>query len=224
MSKLYVVATPIGNLKDITFRAVEVLKNVDLVLAEDTRVTRKLLSFFDIAKPVQSFHKFSSVRVAERVADLLRGDKSVAFVTDAGSPGISDPGQYLIQTIVRAGFGARIVAVPGASALAATISVSDIDCSEFMFLGFAPHKKGRKTFFERVAQSEVPVILFESPHRIQKTLSQLREAAGDRYVNIGRELTKMHEEVFRGKVSEAHKYFTGEKGRGEFTVIISAVQ
>ncbi len=224
MSKLYVVATPIGNLRDITSRALEVLKSVDVILAEDTRVTKKLLSRFDIHKPVFSFHRHSSRGTHEKVLEMLHENKSIALVTDAGTPGVSDPGQHLVKTLVEEGFGGSIVAIPGASSLAATISMSDIDCSEFLFLGFPPHKKGRKTFFERVAKSEAPVILFESPHRIQKTLSQLLAAAGDRYVNIGRELTKVHEEVFRGKLSEAGAYFAGEKQRGEFTLIVTGVQ
>lgn len=221
MSKFYIVATPIGNLKDITFRATEVLRSVDVVFAEDTRIAKKLLSHFSMVKQVESFHKYSPERVIERVAKLLSEDKNIAIITDAGTPGISDPGSYLIRQLVVKGFGDAIIAVPGPSSLAAIISVSDINCSEFLFLGFPPHKKGRKTLFLRVANSDVPVILFESPHRIHKTFKELEITCGkNRYINVGRELTKIYEEVFRGKLSEAQKYFVGEKQRGEFVLII----
>lgn len=220
MSKLYVVATPIGHLKDITLRALEVLKSVDVVFAEDTRVAKKLLSHYGILKPMESFHKYSPVRIAQRAIKLLEEGKNIALITDAGTPGISDPGYYLIRQLVAHGFGDAIVTIPGASSLSAIISVSDIDCGEFLFVGFPPHKKGRKTLFERIAKNNVPVIIFESPHRIQKTLKELEVACGDRYVNIGRELTKIYEEIFRGKLSDSQKYFVDEKERGEFVLIL----
>ena len=221
MSKLYIVATPIGNLSDITLRAVETLKSADFILAEDTRVTRKLLSHYGISKPLISFREHSSPKALERILDLFRGGKNLAFVTDAGTPGISDPGQRLVMAVKDF---AEIIAIPGPSSLAAIISVSDIELKEFVFLGFPPRKKGRQTFFKKTAQQladGMPVILFESPHRIQKTLKEAESACGDRYVNIGRELTKIYEEVFRGKLSNAEKYFTGEKQRGEFVIIVS---
>ena len=223
MPKFYVVATPIGNLKDITLRAIEILKSVDVVFAEDTRVARKLLSHFDISKPIESFHKYSPERVANRAAMLLGDDKNIALITDAGTPGISDPGYYIVKKITEAGFGDTVVAIPGPSSLAAIISASDIDLSQFVFFGFPPHKKGRKTMFERIAKSDVPAILFESPHRIQKTLRELETACGDRYINAGRELTKVYEEVFRGTLLEAQKYFAGEKERGEFVLVIDVM-
>ncbi len=210
MANLYLVATPIGNLKDITLRALEVLKGVDIILAEDTRVTRKLLSHYGISKPIL---RYLHGKDYARFQDL-------ALVTDAGTPGISDPGLKLIQDLSQKGF--KIIPIPGPSSLSAIISASDIDLSEFLFLGFPPHKKGRQTFFKRVAASEVPVIIFESPHRILKTLGELSKVCGERYVNIGRELTKIYEEVFRGKLSEALKYFKGERIRGEFTLILGA--
>ena len=209
MSKLYIVATPIGNLGDITFRALKVLREVDLVLAEDTRVTRKLLSHFDIRKPIlrylpkRDYKKFNNI----------------ALVTDAGTPAISDPGTMLVKDLAEAGFA--VIPIPGPSALSTIISVADIDCSNFTFFGFPPRKKGRKTFFEKVSKTEIPVILFESPHRIQKTLKELEVAMGDRYTNIGRELTKIHEEIFRGTLSGAQKHFVGEKQRGEFVIILN---
>lgn len=202
------IATPIGNLGDITFRAVETLKLVDFILAEDTRVTKKLLARFGIHKPVlrylpkKDYRKFNSI----------------ALVSDAGTPAISDPGAKLVRDLAAAGF--EIIPIPGPSALSAMISVSDINLSEFCFLGFPPRKKGRQMFFKRVVAFNISVILFESPHRIQKTLRELELVLDDRYVNIGRELTKIYEEVFRGKLSEARKYFTGEKIRGEFVIVL----
>ncbi|MEK7162575.1 MAG: 16S rRNA (cytidine(1402)-2'-O)-methyltransferase [Patescibacteria group bacterium] len=210
MGTLYIVATPIGNLKDITLRALEILKSVDVILAEDTRVTRKLLSHYGIKKQVL---RYIDSRDFERF-------ENIALVTDAGTPGISDPGRRLVENLFKKGF--KIIPIPGPSALSALISVSDIDLRGFLFLGFPPHKKGRRTFFKRVAQSETPVVLFESPHRILRTLKELQASAGERWVNVGRELTKLHEEVFRGKLSEALAHFEGEKERGEFVVIIDA--
>lgn len=217
MPTLYVVATPIGNLKDITLRAIETLKNVSVVLAEDTRVARKLLSHLGIQKHIIAFHEYSTPSQVARIVDSI-ADCDAALITDAGTPSISDPGQRLVAALTSR--GVAIVPIPGPSALSAILSVSDIDCSEFLFLGFPPHKKGRKTLFGRIAESNVPVVLFESPHRIQKTLRELEAACGDRYLNVGRELTKIYEEVFRGKLSEAQKYFVGEKQRGEFVLVV----
>ena len=222
MSKIYIVATPIGNLQDMTFRAIEVLREVDFVAAEDTRGARKLLSHFEIKTGLISFHKHSGKGSIKKITDLLNAGNNIAFVSDAGTPGVSDPGQWLISEIVK-NSDAEIIAIPGPSAITAVVSVSDIDCSNFTFLGFPPHKKGRKTFFEKVSKIEMPVILFESPHRILKTLKELEKATGDRYCNIGRELTKIYEEIFRGKLSEAQKHFTGEKQRGEFVLIIDKI-
>ena len=224
MAKLFIVATPIGNLGDITLRAIEVLKSVDFILAEDTRVTKKLLSRFAFSKTLISFQEHSSPKVLERILNLLKEGKDLALVTDAGTPGISDPGRRLIGAYLKAKLPsesvATVVPVPGPSALAAIISVSDIDLSEFAFLGFPPQKKGRQTFFKRLSKFDIPVILFESPHRIQKTLKELEAVCGDAYVNAGRELTKIYEEVFRGKLSEAQKHFVGEKQRGEFVIVL----
>ncbi|MBI2024371.1 16S rRNA (cytidine(1402)-2'-O)-methyltransferase [Candidatus Giovannonibacteria bacterium] len=209
MRKLYIVGTPIGNLKDITLRALEILKSVDVILAEDTRVSRKLLSHYGISKRVLRYihgKDFSNY-------------ESVAFLTDAGTPGISDPGTALVRDLMEKDF--EIIAVPGPSALAAAVSISDIELSDFIFFGFPPAKKGRQKFFKKISMQELPVILYESPHRISKTMKEILEICGDRYVNIGRELTKIHEEMFRGKISEALNYFVGEKMRGEFIIIIS---
>ncbi len=220
MPKLFIVATPIGNLKDITLRALEVLRAVDVVLAEDTRVAKKLLSHYDIRKPVWQFHEHSSPIAIEKIVAVLE-DKDCALVTDAGTPAVSDPGQRLISAIRHAPYAVDIVPIPGPSALTAALSISDIDCSEFLFLGFPPHKKGRQKFFARVSDSAVPAVLFESTHRIVKTLNELRAVLGDRHINIGRELTKLHEDIFRGTIGEALEYIVGEKQRGEFILIVS---
>src|SRR3989338_3660889 len=209
MKKLYVIATPIGNLKDITLRALEILKSADAILAEDTRVTKKLLTHYEISKPViryvygKDYSKFSNL----------------VLVTDAGTPAVSDPGTNLVKDLLRKDF--EIIAVPGPSALAAAISISDIELSDFTFFGFPPSKKGRNKFFDKVSKSEIPVVLYESPHRILKTLKELMDASGDRNVNIGRELTKKHGEMFRGKISEAIEYFSRDKVREEFFIIIN---
>ncbi|HBT81614.1 16S rRNA (cytidine(1402)-2'-O)-methyltransferase [Candidatus Giovannonibacteria bacterium RIFCSPHIGHO2_01_FULL_48_47] len=210
MRNLYIVATPIGNLKDITLRALEILKEVDVILAEDTRVTRKLLSHYNIRKPIFRY-------VSSRDFSNFR---QIALVTDAGTPAISDPGRKLVKDLSAKGF--TVIPVPGASALSAIASASDINLSKFLFLGFPPAKKGRRKFFEMVSKSKTPIILFESPHRILKTLSEIYQAAGERYLNVGRELTKIHEEVFRGKLSEAISHFKGERERGEFVVVVDS--
>jgi len=210
MGKLYVIATPIGNLKDITLRALEILKSVDVILAEDTRVTRKLLSHYGISKQVLRYVYGKNYGAHE----------NIALVTDAGTPAISDPGTNLIRDLYEKGF--EIVSVPGPSALTSAISVSDINLSDFLFLGFPPSKKGRNKFFEKAARSEFPVILFESPHRFLKTLRELHKAAGDRYINVGRELTKIYEEVFRGDLSQAISKYEKEGVRGEFVIILKS--
>lgn len=220
MNKVFIIATPIGNLKDITFRAIEILREVDLVLAEDTRMTKKLFSHYDIKTALFSFHKFSGKNSLKKIQYFIKQGKNIALVTDAGTPGISDPGRWLISEIIKYS-NVEIIPIPGSSAVSTIISASDIDCSEFTFLGFPPHKKGRKTFFEKVSRIEMPVVLFESPHRILKTLKELENIAGDRYCNIGRELTKIYEEIFRGKLSEAQHHFVGERQRGEFVIILS---
>jgi len=170
-------------------------------------VTKKLLAHYGIRKPVYRY-----IRNA-----LPQNLESVALLTDAGTPAISDPGLELVKFALGKGF--QIIPIPGPSALSAIISVSDIDLDKFVFLGFPPRKKGRQKFFQQINGYKAPIILFEAPHRIQKTLSELEKYCGNQYVNIGRELTKIYEEIFRGKLSEAQKYFIGEKIRGEFVII-----
>lgn len=220
MAVFFVVATPIGNLKDITLRAIETLKSVDIIVVEDTRVTKKILAHLFIHKPIIAYHKYSPQKIEKKIIDLLAIGKDIALVTDAGTPGISDPGHRLMRAINNALPSCNITPIPGPSSVTAMVSISNIDCREFIFLGFPPPKKGRKKFFERVASSQFPVILFESPHRIHKTLLELTQRVGDHYCNIGRELTKFFEEIFRGSLSDALEYFRNKPAKGEFVIII----
>lgn len=217
--QLYVVATPIGNLGDITLRALEILKQVDFIAAEDSRVTQKLLNHYSIAKKVVSYHQHSKLSRVDFIIDEILSGKSVALVTDAGTPGLSDPGNFLVARVLERGIAA--VPIPGPAALGALVSVAGIDLQKFLFLGFPPHKKGRETFFKAVAAAEYPVIYYDSPHRVIKNLDLLRTFAPDKKVILGRELTKMFEEVVRGGVGEVIGYFekNPDKVRGEFVII-----
>ena len=217
---LYIVATPIGNLGDMTLRALETLKGVDVVLSEDTRVTGNLLRHFEIKKPLVSFHEHTEREKAEKlIARLARGE-SMALVTDAGTPGISDPGNVLVS--MAAAVGIRTIPIPGASALAAIVSVAGIDMQEFVFKGFPPHKKGRETYFKAVAVSAVPVLYYESPHRVLKNLELLLSLAPEKKLVLGRELTKIFEEIVRGSVREVKEYLEKKEGKmkGEFVMIV----
>lgn len=231
MSTLYVVATPIGNLEDITLRALRVLKEVDLILCEDTRQTRKLLSAYDIKTPVDSYHAQSTRGKAEKILSLLAEGKNLALVSDAGTPTISDPGSLLIEQIYER-FGnppqgdVRVIPIPGANAALAALSASGIPSPSFVFLGFLPHKKGRETLFKEIAVSRRTVVLYESPHRIEKTLDALAQHLKDtrgRKVSIGRELTKKFEEIVSGSAEEVAAYFSNHPDhiKGEFVVIVS---
>jgi 16S rRNA (cytidine1402-2'-O)-methyltransferase len=231
---LYIVATPIGNLEDMTFRAVRILKEADLIFCEDTRITKRLLDKYEIGTPVFTIYHYMVKKGArkpiikfEQILRELENGKNIALVTDAGTPGISDPGSQLVEVPVKNNI--KVVPIPGASALTALASVSGIDLSEFIYLGFPPHKKGRETFFKKVVASEVPVIYYESPHRLIKNLELLSEIAtsptaprNDKRIILGRELTKMFEEIVRGKVDEVLEYFKNnqDKARGEITVIV----
>lgn len=217
MSVLYVVATPIGNLGDITLRALEILKEVDLIACEDTRHTLRLLNHFEIKKPLISFHQHSKIQKVEQIISSINSGQKVALVTDAGTPGISDPGQTLINTAYKDNI--RVVPIPGVSALTTLVSVSGLNNSEFEFIGFLPHKKGRQTKLKQIAQSHKPVIIYESPYRIKKLLNELQDVVGDQNVVIGRELTKKFEEIYRGKISEV---LLTIKEKGEFVVIVES--
>ena len=217
---LYIVATPIGNLGDMTLRALETLKSVDTVLSEDTRVTGNLLRHFEIQKPLVSFHEHTDADKAEKLIIRMQAGENMALVTDAGTPGISDPGNVLVARAIEA--GVRVVPIPGANALGAIVSVAGIDMREFVFRGFPPHKKGRQTYFQAVADSAIPVIYYESPHRVIKNLELLLELAPEKKVILGRELTKIFEEVVRGSVSEVKQYLESKAGKmkGEFTIVV----
>ncbi len=225
MSNLYVMATPIGNLGDITLRALETLKSVDLVLCEDTRVTKKLLSCYDISVPTMSYHANSKISKQDKIIEMLREGKNLALVSDAGTPAISDPGVMLIKEAKEAlGEDLKVIPIPGASALVSAISVSGIPSPQFTFYGFLPHKKGRETIFKEISESKKTSIFYESPHRILKTLESLNNVlSSEREVVVARELTKIFEEIKKGSPKEVFEYFTQnpDKVRGEFVVIVS---
>ncbi len=225
MGILSIVATPIGNLGDITLRAVETLKNADVIACEDTRVTSKLLTRFGIEKPLVIYHARSGRIASTRVLGLLGEGKHVALVTDAGTPGISDPGAELVREVRdRIGDEVRIEAIPGPAALTAALSIAGLPVADFVFLGFLPHKKGRETLFKEMAQSSRAMVFYESPHRILKTLDSLVKALpADRLIAVCRELTKIHESVIRGTAIEVAANYAAHPDtvRGEFVVIVS---
>jgi len=222
MGKLSIVATPIGNLEDITLRALRTLKECDVIYAEDTRVISKLLARYEIKKPLQRLDAATELKKADEIIVRLEAGERVVFVTDAGTPGISDPGARLIRHI-RANMPiAKIEAVPGPSALTTALSIAGIDATEFTFLGFLPHKKGRQTALKKIAESEVPVVLYESPHRILKLMAELKSAQIEQVI-IARELTKMYEEVLVGSPAEITSRLEEKKSaRGEFVVIVDS--
>jgi 16S rRNA (cytidine1402-2'-O)-methyltransferase len=220
MGTLSIVATPIGNLEDITRRALRTLKECDVIYAEDTRVISKLLARYEIKRPLQRLDAATEDKKAKEVIERLEAGEKVVFVSDAGTPGISDPGARLVARVREFAPEAKIEAIPGASAITAAISIAGLPSDEFMFLGFLPHKKGRQTALKFVAGSPVPVILYESPHRAEKLLEELA-AAGVEKVGVGRELTKIHEEFLVGEPRSLASDLSRRKAfRGEFVVII----
>lgn len=221
---LYIVATPIGNLEDITLRALRVLREVDVVLCEDTRVTGKLLHHYEIKADMVSYHANSKIAKSDKILQLLEGGKDLALVSDAGTPTISDPGVHLIDLIQEQDLDVEIVPIPGATALTAALSVSGFNGNQFTFFGFLPHKKGRQTLFQEIADNDRISIFYESPHRIEKTLAALSEVlAVDQQIMIGRELTKMYEQKLRGTATEISHYFKEhpKKIKGEFVVVVN---
>ncbi len=227
ISNLYIVATPIGNLSDITFRALDVLKSVDLILCEDTRVTKKLLDRYGISKPTISYHSQSKLSKIDKIIEMLRGGKSLALVSDAGTPTISDPGSFLISKIREELDNlVSIIPIPGATALTTVLSATGFPSSDFLFLGFLPHKKGRQTIFQEILHSKRTVIFYESPHRFIKTLESLKGLLSpDRKIAIGRELTKIYEEIKIATAEELLAYYAKnqDRVRGEFVIIVSAL-
>ena len=224
MSNLYIIATPIGNLEDITFRAIRVLGEVDLILCEDTRTTKILLNKYNISTATMAYHSHSKITKSDHILKLLEEGKNLALVSDAGTPCISDPGMLIIsQVIKKFGDTIKIIPIPGPSAVISALSVSGLPVSEFLFLGFLPHKKGRETLFKEIAVTERTVAFYESPHRFMKMLESLKKFIGaDREIVVARELTKIFEEIVRGNVDELTKYFTENKDkvRGEFVVMV----
>jgi len=219
MSKLYIVATPIGNLKDITLRALHALEEVDLILCEDTRVTKKLLNYYNIKTQVESYHQHSKIRKTNYIKSLLEKGKDLALVSDSGTPGISDPGNKLIEEIKK---DAEIIPVPGPNAAITAASISGFPMDKFLFLGFPPHKKARNKFFKEIVDSKYPVIIYESRYRIIKTLKEL-DNIGKFDMVIGRELTKKFETIYRGNIKDIIEQLEREKPRGEFVIVVRKI-
>jgi 16S rRNA (cytidine1402-2'-O)-methyltransferase len=220
--KLYIVATPIGNLGDITLRALETLKSVDLILCEDTRVTKNLLEHYQISKTLSSYHQHTDARKIKEITSLLEDGKNIALVTDAGTPGISDPGGLLIEQIVKNAGSVEIIPIPGASAVISALSISGFATDKFVFLGFPPHKNKRQKYFKEVAANESVVVFYESGHRIKKCLQELKELLDPkRQLVVCRELTKKFETIYRGTIAEIVENMQDE--RGEFVVVIKNI-
>jgi len=216
---LYLVPTPIGNLEDITLRALKILEDVNLILAEDTRVSGKLLKHYQIKKPLQSYHAHNEHRVVTKLVHRIREAGKTALITDAGTPGISDPGFLLIRECLN--HDIVVECLPGPTAFVPALVKSGIPCDRFIFEGFLPPKKGRKDRLNRLSEEERTFILYESPYRIEKTLQDLVEYLGEeRSISISRELTKIYEETITGPVGEVHKRNQGKKWKGEFVIIV----
>ena len=213
---LYVIGTPIGNLGDISERALETLKSVDLIACEDTRVTKKLLSYYEIDTPTTSYHQHSGDSKAIEIINKIENGSSIALVTDAGTPGISDPGGKLVEAAVRSNI--EIVPIPGPSAVITALSISGFPTDRFSFMGFPPNKKGRNSYFDRIDKIDQTVALYESKHRILKTLEQLPQ---DRTMIVARELTKMHEQIYRGKASDIIEQLNQTSTKGEFVIVLA---
>ena len=220
MSKLYLIPTPIGNLEDITLRALRILKEVNIVLAEDTRTTKKLFSHYEIDTPLAAFHMHNEHKVLEKWILRLKAGETIALVSDAGTPAISDPGFLLVRECVKEGI--EVDCLPGATAFVPALVNSGLPSDKFIFEGFLPVKKGRQTRLKILAEEERTMIFYESPHRIVKTLSQFVEYFGeDRLVSVSREISKMFEETKRGTMKEVKEYFEEKKPKGEFVIIVA---
>ena len=218
--KLFLVPTPVGNLGDMTYRAVEVLKSCDLILAEDTRTSRVLMHHYGIETPLQSYHIFNEHKVVEGLVDKLMSGMTLAVVTDAGTPGISDPGFLLVREAVKNGI--EVECLPGATAFVPALIDSGLPCDRFVFEGFLPHKKGRQTAIQRLAEENRTMIIYESPFRLVKLLEQLIEVLGpERQVSVSREISKLHAETARGTLSEVLAHFSSKEVKGEIVVILA---
>ncbi|HCI29424.1 MAG TPA: 16S rRNA (cytidine(1402)-2'-O)-methyltransferase [Fervidobacterium sp.] len=216
---LYVVGTPIGNLADVTLRSLDTLRGVDLIIAEDTRRTLKLLSHFEISKPIESFNERNSVRKIDKIVELLKTGKKVALVSDAGMPVISDPGANLVKKCHLEGI--KVAIVPGPSALTSAVALSGFGGNKFYFIGFMPKDKNRRRLLRKLAEDELieRIVFFESPERLRKTLEDISNILGNKEIFIARELTKIHEELFYGTVSQALEHF--KEVRGELTIVLN---
>jgi 16S rRNA (cytidine1402-2'-O)-methyltransferase len=223
MSKLYLVPTPIGNLGDITRRGLEILNQVDLILAEDTRKTGILLKKYEIQTRLQSHHQFNEHKTIDGIVKRLMTGEEIAMVSDAGTPAISDPGFLLVRECISKGID--VECLPGASAFLPALVVSGLPCDRFIFEGFLPHKKGRKTRLEYLASQPLTMILYESPHRLLKTLDQLIEHLGeDRNASVSRELTKIHETTIRGTLGEIRVALENELIKGEYVIVVAGIK
>ncbi len=217
---LFLVPTPIGNLKDITLRAIEILKSVDVILAEDTRTSGILLKHLEISKPLQSYHIFNEHKAAEKLVERMKRGEIFALVSDAGTPAISDPGFLLVREVIAAGL--EVQCLPGPTAFVPALVNSGLPNDRFVFEGFLPHKKGRKTRIEALADETRTIILYESTHRLMKTLEQLADAFGaGRQACVSRELTKLHEENIRGTLSELIEYYQLNSQKGEIVIVVA---
>ncbi|MCR4314402.1 MAG: 16S rRNA (cytidine(1402)-2'-O)-methyltransferase [Candidatus Uhrbacteria bacterium] len=231
MTTLFVVATPIGNLSDVSERARATLASVSMILCEDTRVTGKLLSHFGIKTPMMAYHQHSSDTVTKRVLEMLEEGKDIALVTDAGTPGINDPGGKLVEAVVdrfqndgdKSSQVRKVVTtpIPGPSALITALSISGVPADEFVFLGFPPNKKGRQTFFDQLAKIESTAAIYESTHRILKTLDEIGKRTPNRHLIVCRELTKLHETIYRGTASEVTEALGSTSIKGEFVIVLA---
>lgn len=220
MAKLYLVPTPVGNLEDMTFRAIRVLKEVNLILAEDTRTTGFLLKHFQIENRMQSHHKFNEHKTVEAVANRIKAGENIALVSDAGTPAISDPGFLLVRACVEA--GVEVECLPGATAFVPALVNSGLPNDRFCFEGFLPQKKGRQTKFKELADETRTTVIYESPFRVVKTLTQMIEFMGEsRKISVSREISKMHEETVRGTLAEVKAHFEAHEPKGEFVMVLS---
>ena len=220
MGILYLVPTPVGNMEDMTFRAVRLLKEADLILAEDTRTSGILMKHYDIHRPLMAHHKFNEHGTSAGIVERLKGGQTICLVTDAGTPGISDPGFYLVREAVAAGI--EVQTLPGATAFVPALVSSGLPCDKFCFEGFLPQKKGRQTRLEQLQQEERTMIFYESPYRLVKTLQQFAEYYGpERQVCVCREISKIHEESVRGTLADVAQHFTETPPKGEIVIILA---
>ena len=220
MGILYIVPTPVGNMEDMTMRAIRILREADLVLAEDTRTSGILLKHFDIQNHLMSHHKFNEHGTSASIVERLKGGQTIALISDAGTPGISDPGFFLVREAVAAGI--EVQTLPGATAFVPALVSSGLPCDRFCFEGFLPPKKGRMTRLEALKEEMRTMVFYESPYRLVKTLQQFAEAFGDdRQVSVAREISKIHEESVRGTLSEVIAHFTQKEPRGEIVIIVA---